>query len=58
MDADGRHGGPPGSTRPLMLRAFGVPISWGELTKRAYREALADNCLGLEERVRISQTRS
>jgi membrane protein len=30
-----------------MLGALKVPISWTELTKRTYREVLADNCLGL-----------
>jgi membrane protein len=30
-----------------MLRAFGVPIGWGELAKRTYQEINTDNCLGL-----------
>jgi membrane protein len=30
-----------------MLNALRVPLSWRELAKRTYREALADNCLGL-----------
>jgi len=30
-----------------MLRALRVPLSWKELAQRTYREALADNCLGL-----------
>ena len=30
-----------------MLRAFRIPIGWGELFKRTFAEVLADNCLGL-----------
>jgi Predicted membrane protein len=30
-----------------MLKAFKVPLSWGELAKRTWSEMLADNCLGL-----------
>jgi len=30
-----------------MLRAFRIPISWGDLAKRTASEVLADNCLGL-----------
>ena len=30
-----------------MLRAFHVPLSWGDLLKRTAREVIADNCLGL-----------
>jgi membrane protein len=30
-----------------VFRALRVPISWKELAKRTYQEALADNCLGL-----------
>jgi membrane protein len=30
-----------------MLRAFRVPIGWGELLKRTAAEVMADNCLGL-----------
>jgi membrane protein len=30
-----------------MLKALRVPLSWPELAKRTYREAVADNCLGL-----------
>jgi membrane protein len=30
-----------------MLQALRVPLSWTELVKRTYREAVADNCLGL-----------
>jgi membrane protein len=30
-----------------MLRAFRIPIGWGELFKRTGAELLADNCLGL-----------
>jgi membrane protein len=30
-----------------MLKALRVPVSWTELVKRTYREAMADNCLGL-----------
>jgi membrane protein len=31
----------------VVFRALRVPISWQELAKRTYREAVADNCLGL-----------
>jgi membrane protein len=31
----------------MILDALRVPIGWGELTKRTYREVLADNCFGL-----------
>src|SRR3954451_7613808 len=30
-----------------MLKAFRIPITWGELLKRTYAEVVADNCLGL-----------
>lgn len=30
-----------------MLKAFDIPISWGELLKRTAKEFSADNCLGL-----------
>jgi membrane protein len=30
-----------------MLHTLRVPLSWTELAKRTYREAVADNCLGL-----------
>ena len=30
-----------------MLQNLHVPLSWTELAKRTYREAVADNCLGL-----------
>ena len=30
-----------------MLRAFRIPIGWGELVRRTYAEVMADNCLGL-----------
>jgi membrane protein len=30
-----------------MLRAFRIPLTWPELLKRTYAEAVADNCLGL-----------
>jgi membrane protein len=30
-----------------MLRAFRIPISWGDLAKRTASEVMADNCLGL-----------
>jgi membrane protein len=32
---------------PRMLKAFAIPISWGELLKRTWNEFNADNCLGL-----------
>ena len=31
----------------MILEAFKVPLSWGELSKRTAGEVLADNCLGL-----------
>ena len=31
----------------MILKAFSIPLSWRELTKRTAAEALADNCLGL-----------
>src|SRR5439155_23758054 len=30
-----------------MLQTLRVPLSWTELARRTYREAVADNCLGL-----------
>src|SRR6476646_4807970 len=30
-----------------MLKAFRIPITWGELIKRTFAEVQADNCLGL-----------
>jgi membrane protein len=48
MDADG--GGcakTPDTAATLMLRALRVPIGWGELSKRTFREVIADNCFGL-----------
>ncbi len=30
-----------------MLRAFRIPLTWGDLIKRTAREVIADNCLGL-----------
>jgi membrane protein len=30
-----------------MFRTFDIPISWGELVRRTWREFTADNCLGL-----------
>jgi membrane protein len=46
VDADARDRCP---ARGLgwVFRALRVPISWKELAKRTYQEALADNCLGL-----------
>ena len=31
----------------MILKAFSIPLSWRELSKRTASEALADNCLGL-----------
>jgi membrane protein len=52
MDANRRHRHPPRPrARPLtetpMLRFLKVPIGWGEVFRRTYREVMADNCLGL-----------
>src|SRR3982750_35587 len=30
-----------------MLKAFRIPLTWGELLKRTFAEVQADNCLGL-----------
>jgi membrane protein len=30
-----------------MLKAFEIPLSWGELLKRTVKETIADDCLGL-----------
>jgi membrane protein len=30
-----------------MLKAFRIPLTWGQLVKRTFNAALADNCLGL-----------
>jgi membrane protein len=30
-----------------MFRTFDIPISWGELVRRTWKEFVADNCLGL-----------
>src|SRR6185436_3087030 len=48
VDADGRRG-PPAARHPhrLMLRAFQIPIGWGDLARRTAREVVADNCLNL-----------
>ncbi len=44
---DGLKSGVPVAVTMLMLRAFDLPISWGELLKRTWKEFNADNCLGL-----------
>jgi membrane protein len=46
VDADARDRWPARGIGRV-FRALRVPISWKELARRTYQEALADNCLGL-----------
>ena len=47
MDRDRRHRPEWPRAGALILKAFRIPITWGELIKRTFAEVQADNCLGL-----------